>query len=249
VRSYWVVSSDHPIGSYLSPVDVVAIPINLTAETTAAGTPVVSALVNGQKIPVIVAQEREGYRSVRMRFDPAGPAESTPVLLAFFNSLRWLMGEAPRPATGEPVVVAGWAEGTVAVHRPDGATERLKTDGGAVRYEEATLAGLYRFRQGSSEVTEAVNFFDPLESNTMERISTWHAPQASPPEPASLRQALSPLASFVMLLLLALLLVEWWRYTAKGRSTHQSFRAQGSGLRAPALAPSPEPPAQSALVR
>ncbi len=239
VRSYWVVSPDHPIGSYLSPVDVVATPLHLSVDAATAGTPVVSALVGGQKIPVVVAQERNGQRTVWMRFDPAGQAASTPILLAFFNSLRWLMGEARPQTTGDPLMVAGWATGTVMVHRPDGSTERVEADRGAVRYEGATLAGLYRFRQGSSEVTEAVNFFDPLESNTMDRVTTWHAPQAAPPASASLRRSLSPLASFVMLWLLALLLVEWWRYAAKGRSTSQLLRAQGSGLRANAVAPSP----------
>lgn len=224
VRSYWVVSPDHPIGSYLAPVDVVATPLNLSADAAVGGTPVVSALVNGRQVPVVVAQERNGQRTVWMRFDPAGQAVSTPILLAFFNSLRWLMGDARPQATGDPLMVAGWATGPVMVHRPDGTAERLEARGGAVRYEGATLAGLYRFRQGSSEVTEAVNFFDPLESNTMDRVTTWHAPQAAPPTSASLRRSLSPLASFVMLLLLALLLVEWWRYAAKGRSTSPLLR-------------------------
>jgi len=213
LRSYWVVSPDHPIGSYLSPVDVVAAPLHLAVEPAVAGTPVVSALINGRKLPVVVAQERSEGRTVWMRFDPAGEAESIPALLAFFNSLRWLMGEAHPRTTGEAITVTGLT-GIVTVHRPDGASERLEAGRGAVHYEGATLAGLYRFRQGSSEVTEAVNFFDPLESNTLDRMTTWHAPQASPPTTA-MRRSPSPLAPLVMWLLLVLLLVEWAWYSSR----------------------------------
>ena len=236
VRSYWVSSSDHPIGSYLSSVDVVATTLNLNPEVETGGIPVVSAVVNGRKIPVVTAQERNGERAVWMRFDPAGQAESTPVLLAFFNSLRWLMGDARPQTTGQPMMVAGWVAGAVVVHRPDGTTERVEAAGGTVQYEGATLAGLYRFRQGASEVTEAVNFFDPLESNTLERPSTWQASPASPAAAVSPRSSRFPLASFVMLLLLASLLVEWRQYSAKGKSvvgSPKSVVTTGSGYRLP----------------
>jgi hypothetical protein len=86
--------------------------------------------------------------------------------------------------------------------------------GGLVRYDATTVSGLYRFSQGSVEVSAAANFVDPLESNLLGGTSTWRAP---PRAPASFtRPAAVPLANSLVLLILALLLVEWWRYSLKG---------------------------------
>ena len=117
--SHWVVSAAHPIGAYLAPIEVVNVPLNLSADAT-SGVPVVSGLVNGRKVPLVVAEEREGRRIVWMRFDPSGHDAATPVVLAFFNSLRWLMGASSSRATGDPMMLTGFAPGAVRVQRPDG---------------------------------------------------------------------------------------------------------------------------------
>ncbi|MBI4343090.1 MAG: VWA domain-containing protein, partial [Candidatus Omnitrophica bacterium] len=176
VLSYWTVSSGHPIGSYLAPVGIVGAPLNLASDAP-PGFPVIVALVNGRKVPLVVAEERDGRRLVTMRFSPAGVETAPPVLLAFFNSLRWLLGAPGSQHAGESLMVPAFTSGMVSVRRPDGSTETMAAPDGGVRYDNATLAGLYRFRQAGvgSEVTVAVNAFDPLESNLLDRASTWRA--------------------------------------------------------------------------
>ncbi|OGX40177.1 MAG: hypothetical protein A3C53_07530 [Omnitrophica WOR_2 bacterium RIFCSPHIGHO2_02_FULL_68_15] len=236
VMSHWVVSPDHPVGAYLPSVVAVSATLNLAEVEPGTGVPVVWALVAGREFPVILANEREGRRMVDIRLDPSGSMSSTPLLLAFFNSLRWLMGYRDAQTPGEPLTASGFAPGPVRVHRPDGSTDTVESSGGTVRYEETTLSGRYRFVQGSREQSAAVNFFDPLESNLSERISTWRplpdaVPMDHPPRPAA-----HPLASSLTILLLVLLLLEWWWY-----STKQLIRVQGSGFRADVVAPIPEP--------
>ena len=218
--SYWVVSSGHPIGAYLNPVEVVAAAIHRSAEAGSFGTPVVKALVQGRDIPVLIAEEREGRRRVVMRLDPSWSRQSTPVLLAFLNSLRWLMGRSESQMTGEPLVVSGFTAGSVTVRRPDGVTERLESRGGAVIYDRTTVAGLYRFSQGAVQDTVGVNFLSPLESNLRERTSTWGVPRLQPTVSEQMAQRVRhPLVNFLIILILVLLLAEWWRYSLKGRST------------------------------
>jgi hypothetical protein len=230
VVSHWVVSSGHPVGSYLAPVGAVAATLNLSAGPVSSGVPVVSALVNGRKVPVVVADERDGRRIVSMLLEPTGNHDSLPILLAFFNSLRWLTGSSERKTTGEPVTLSGFRPGTVRVHRPDGFGETVEAHGGTFRYDATTVAGRYRFSQGSSEMTVAVNFFNPIESNLVGRISTWRAPPnasmtAGIPSPRIAfydrrgGQAARPLSNLLVLLILGVLLIEWWLYRTKGQAT------------------------------
>ena len=90
--SRWLVAAEHPIGAYLSPLERVSAAINPRPEETASGIPVVQALVQGRRVPVILAQDH-GARQVILRLDPSATPQSTPVLLAFYNSLRWLMAD------------------------------------------------------------------------------------------------------------------------------------------------------------
>lgn len=172
--SRWVVASGHPIGSYLAPVETASAALNLSP-WTGSGVVVVAALVNGRKVPVVVADEREGLRTVVMRLDPSHDPGSTPVLLAFFNSLRWLMGTS------------------------------ADTMGGPA------------------------NFFDPVESNLLHRASTWRTNRDRFPFPigqewekesgpgtiSSAGRTAQPLSRALMLAMLVVLLIEWWRYTEK----------------------------------
>ncbi len=233
ILSRWVVASGHPIGSYLAPVETVAAALTLSPWTGSSGVVVVAALVSGRKVPVVVADEREGLRTVVMRLDPSRNRGTTPVLLAFFNSLRWLMGKSA-DTMGGPLSAGGFLPGRVTVRRPDGSTDHTDSSGGTVSYDAATVAGLYRFLQGSAEVTVAANFFDPVESNLLHRASTWRAPppsqlvggQAAPPsaaaagagtEAAGATRAVHPLSRVLMLAILVVLLIEWWWYTRGDR--------------------------------
>ena len=243
--SQWTVSADHPIGSYLAPVDVVAASLNLWPGA-GSGLPVVSAVVDGQKVPVVMADERDERRIVTMYLDPAGSDGSTPILLAFFNSLRWLMGERASVTTGDPLTLNAFRPGAVRVDRPDGSTETADSDGGVFHYNATTLAGRYRFTQGSAEVNIAVNFLDPLESNTLNRVSTWRPLSTSPAGRGQSLRAPYPIANLLIAIILLLLLTEWWMYAANTRPTQGQFpKAGGSGSRATTPSP-PGPPSTTA---
>lgn len=216
----WVVSSTHPIGSYLSPVELVAARLDPSGNLGMSGVPVVSGLIKGRKVPLVVADEVEGRRVVWMLFAPAEGQASPPVVMTFFNSLRWLMGEGGTTTVGEPLVLGGLSPGTVRVHRPDGSIDDVQMSGGLLRYEATTVAGTYRVRQGSVEVAAHVNAFNPLESNLLDPPSTWiEVQRADIPErrtmPDQSTRPRYPLAPLVMMLLLLLLLAEWRLYRAK----------------------------------
>ena len=221
VPSHWVVSSEHAIASYLSPVDVVVAPINKEEPAKAQGLPIVSALIDGRKIPIVIADEQPNGRTVRLAFDLIGQEQSVPVALVFFNSLRWLMGD-PQPATTREVLtVDGWAPGQVTVQHPDGSVQQLMVEQGVVRDQTAILAGVYRLTQGSRTVMRAVNFFDPLESNTLDRVSTWAATNpdnaAATSAKSSKRRSAYPLAPWLVYGLFALLIIEWVAYSFRRR--------------------------------
>lgn len=215
VLSHWVSSSQHPIGSYLSSVEVVSAALNVSTVPAATGTPVIVGLVGGRQVPIVVAEERDGHRRVLVRLDPVAGDPSTPALLAFFNSLRWLMGMGGAGAAGESVTLSGFAPGTVRVSRPDGETDVVNVDRGTFRYDPTTLAGRYRFSQGRVDQVVVVNFFDPLESNLLHRVSTWQVPRNAEAGFASPRKTTQPLANLFAIAVLILLVVEWWGYSRK----------------------------------
>lgn len=220
VLSHWVVSEEHAVASYLLPVDVVVAPID-EGSAAGRGLPIVCALINGKKIPIVIADDQPAGRTVRLAFDLIGQEQSTPVALVFFNSLRWLMGDSLPATTREALTVDGWSAGQVTVKHPDGTTHTLIAEQGIVRDQTATIAGVYQLTQGRREVARAVNFFDPLESNTLDRVSTWAAddPGAAPaPSPkAAARRSSLPLAPDLACALLALLFIEWAAYSMKRR--------------------------------
>ena len=217
VLSHWVASFDHPISSYLAPVDVVATSLNLSPGQAVSGHPVIYGLVQGRKVPIVVADEREGRRTVSMLLDPAGSEDATPVVLAFFNSLRWLMGHLDVTTTGETLTIKGLAAGTVNVRRPDGSRDRVEAEQEGLRYEATMFAGTYRFTQGTHQVSVAVNFFDPLESNILDHPSTWGGAPVSLAA-ANPRRTAPPLSNVLLWLLLVLVLTEWWLYCVKSQT-------------------------------
>ena len=220
-------SNDHPIGSYLAPIDTVAAALNLSDAAGLSGTPIVAALVEGHRIPVIIAQEQDGRRSVIIRLDPEGETASTPIMLTFLNSLRWLMESTKTLTTGELLTVHGLSPGDVTIHDPDGATQTMPTEAGVARYEHADRAGTYQLRQSDHERIVAVNFLDPLESNLADPPSTWSEAPASPqPAERSSNKTQVSLGRPLIAILLALLLIEWWLYSAKRVSVGSSSSRQ-----------------------
>lgn len=214
IRSRWVVSSDHPVGAYLPPLEVVAASLNLAPEAAAAGMPVIAALTQGRRVPVVIANERDGRRELLVRLSPIGSEGSAPVVLAFLNGLRWLMGSADVVTAGEALLLNGFTPGTVQVRRPDGSVDLVQAGGNTVRYDKTILAGRYEFSQGARRMTAGVNLLDPLESNLLERASTWRPLQEPPGSPRFDSYAAQPLSHPVVMVLVLLLLAEWWRYAA-----------------------------------
>ena len=253
VRGYWTAETDHVIGAYLNPLEVVAAPLNTAPGAATTGLPVVSGFVNGRKVPIVVADEREGRRVVSMLLDPSDSDESTPVLLVFLNSLRWLMGDTAHAVTGEPIIVNGLPAGAIQVRTPHGSIETVEAEGTALRYDHATSAGLYRFSRGTTAATVAVNFLNPLESNLLERTTTWQPMETSVAPGSTGRTAFHPLANMLLIFILVVLLIEWWRYSLKGtwpsrRPEFSSPMDEGGALKA-ATAPREIPTIQPPVMR
>jgi hypothetical protein len=242
--SHWIAAADHPVAFYLSSVEVVTASLSGTADAAPSGTAVISALVGGRRVPVVVADEQDGGRRVTMLFDPAQSRQSTPVLVAFLNSLRWLMGQAQVGTTGEPLLASGFAAGQARLRRPDGTTETVSVEGGSVRYDATTRAGLYRITQRAMASEVAVNFFDPLESDLISRPSTWRPLDVGPLATDRPRRASYPLAPPLLGLLVALLVGEWVLYAMRGlasRAVDGGGPASGAARGAPRPAAALEP--------
>ena len=225
----WLIASDHPIGAYLPSVHMVAARLHVADDTDPAGTPVVSSIVEGRRVPILTAEERTHDRRVTIGFDPVDAREHTSMLLLFYNALRWVLGDEGLITTGTPLALHGFDPGVVHVQRPDGSVVEAASIDGVTRYEATTVAGWYRFSQAAHQIQVPVNFLNPVESNVLERVSTW-SPEAEPRLPrtrGAADRSRRPLAAPLMWLACALLLAEWWCYTRIKKD------AQGAGLSAP----------------
>lgn len=212
--SHWFAAADHPVAAYLPAVMPVAASLAAAAGDAPRGEPVVWGIAGGERVPVATALHDGGRRQVIVRVDPTETPSSPPLVLLFYNSLRWVMGQAEAVKTGEPLIVPSLPAGTVTVARPDGRIDRIDHRGGPFRYDETTRAGLYEIRAGEASLTRAANFLDPLESNLFERASTWR-PLLAPSKDAPRRRVPRPLAKAALLAALAALLLEWWWYVRR----------------------------------
>lgn len=214
-RAHWLVNTEHPVGSYFGPVEVVAASLEASLPASGIGEPVIWGLVEGQKVPLVLAGDQEGRRTVSVFIDPLQSADSTAPLLLFFNSLRWLMSKPDVVRTGEPLVAPSIGRGPVTVERPDATVDHLTHPGGTFQYDTTTLAGSYRIRQGSAQTRLAANFLDPLESNLLERTSTWWPTSSTATASVEAPRSKHPLAKSLAAVVLALVLFEWWLYVRR----------------------------------
>ena len=110
VAAHWMTLTDHPLGRYLPQVGRVSARLASAAPgERITGVPVVAALVQGRRLPVLVADETGGRRVVRMFSDPVFSRQSHAAVLMFLNSLRWLMED-----TGDGVEEGRLAAGELA---------------------------------------------------------------------------------------------------------------------------------------
>ena len=214
----WLVEPTHPIAEYLEPLETVPTLVTRSAEGS-AGDPVIWAVAQGKRLPVVLASSTRGRRTVSCFFDPSAVSSTVTPVLVFFNSLRWLAASSGFAMTGEPLIVGPFERGTVRVTRPDGRETAISHSGGMLRYDATTKAGRYRFTQGAVTIERAVNFLDPLESDTMQHVSTW-VPEQSTAAGHAGQVSRRPLSPWLLRLAFVLLLAEWalyaWRARARG---------------------------------
>jgi hypothetical protein len=213
--SHWLATGDHPIGAYLTTLGVVSAALQRVEE--ADGTPVVWALQEGRRVPVVVARETLERRLVTYYVEPVAGQAATPLVLAFFNGLRWVLGAQSAGAlVGEPVVFEALTAGPMTVRRPDGTTDRLVSAERLPRYDATYWAGDYTATQGAREATVTVHFLNPVESNLAAPASTWQPIEPVAPTGAAVRIPV-PITGRLLLLVFGLLLLEWWAYCRRQR--------------------------------
>jgi len=214
--THWLIDPAHPIGVYLDPLETVA--TSLPALSPTSLEPVLWSVLEGRKVPLVSAQERDGRRMVRIFVDPTRTPASTPLVFVFLNSLRWLTVQEKPVTTGEPLVVGPLEHGPVRVQRPTGAAEIITHEGGFLQYETTNQAGRYQFLQGARRIERLVHFLDPVESNTMKRLSTWEPDAIAVASPLATETSHHSLINLVLSVLFALLLLEWVFYSRKGQA-------------------------------
>jgi len=162
---------------------------------------------------------RSVIEALRILADPTAGSPSVPLVVVLLNGLRWVTGSMGLVTTGEPLTVGPLASGMIRIQRPDGRVEWTAHPGGLFRYEATDQTGRYRFVQGEHAIERLVNFLDPVESNTMTRLSTWGDEPGVSAAPASPRGHRHPLATWLLGLLAVVLMAEWGLYLRRGRRT------------------------------
>jgi hypothetical protein len=232
--THWLIDSAHPLTSYLEPLESVVTALAPPPQSLVGGSvdqgmggePVLWAVSGDRKVPLVLASELKGQRRVTWLLDPTATPNSVPLTLVFLNSLRWLAGSRGFAVTGEPLALEHLEPGRVRIERPDGAVEWREHPGGVFRYEATDRVGRYRVEGRTRSIERAVNFVNPVESDTMARASTWVAePSAGSPTNAG-ASARYPAVHWLLRLMLVILLVEWWMYSLKRRPQTSDFRLQ-----------------------
>ncbi len=218
--AHWWLDPAHPISNYLQPLDSVASVAADVSPSLEASEPVVWAIRDGQRVPVAWGSEYGGRRTVTLTVDPTATPAPGPMLVLVLNSLRWLTASTELATTGGSLVVGPFAPGMVRVQQPDGRVVSSTHAGGLFHYDATDQAGRYRISQGALYVEQDVNFLDPVESNTWTRASTWEPDTHAARQPTgAARAAHLSLTSACLIVVLVVLVAEWWRYSRKGRRT------------------------------
>lgn len=234
--THWLIDTAHPVTSYLEPLESVVTALAPSPQSLVgglvdqgvSGEPVLWAVSEHRKIPLVLASELKGQRRVTFLLDPTATPSSVPLTLVFLNSLRWLAGSRGFGVTGEPLALEYLEPGRVRIERPDGAVEWRNHPGGVFRYEATDRAGRYRVEGQTRSIQHTVNFVNPVESNTMARASTWVTDPSSEPPTSAETSDRYPVVHWLLPLILLILVVEWWMYSRKGRRETQDMRPNSS---------------------
>src|SRR3989338_2881943 len=176
--AHWMVEQSHPIASYLSPLEAVAASWSSSAGAV-SGEPVVWGLAGGGRQPLGVAGGGDGRKAVTFVIDPVRSPPSTPLVIAFFNSLQWLASQSDVSRTGDPLIIPSLDLRPLTVRRPDGRTEHFLHAGGPFRYDATIVAGRYEVGGTGTGRARGGDFLDPVESNLFTRASTWRSAPTS----------------------------------------------------------------------
>ncbi len=237
VPTQWMVESTHPIGEYLEPLQSMAAAVAPSSADGQWGDPIIWGVVGGQKVPLVRASSSQGRRMVSVFVDPTASPSSTSLVVVFLNSLRWVTGSQGLVITGDRLTVGPFAQGLVRIQRPDGSVILQAHDGGVLHYDATTSAGRYRFLQGQQAIERVVNFLDPIESNTIRRVSTWGTDATPLAQALVTERPRQSLVNWLLSVLVVVLLLEWMLYAWKG---HRQFARLprvshgGQGVRPPA---------------
>ncbi len=215
--THWLIETTHPLTSYLEPLGSVVASATLQPFTEGGGEPVLWGVREGHKVPLVLASGPPGPRRVTLLLDPTATPNSVPITLIFLNSLRWLSASRGFTVTGEPLSVGSLEPGVVRIQRPDGRVELRDHSGGVFRYDAVDRAGRYRFERQRLVVEEVANFVNPVESNTMKRVSTWSTESESGRSLQTPTRVQYPFVHWLIRLIFIILLVEWWLYSRKHR--------------------------------
>jgi len=217
VLAHWAVEQAHPLGEYLQPLAAVPSVLEPLATAVPSSELVLWAVAGGEKVPLVQTGNDEGRRVVHIALDPTRRPTPHALVLVFLNSLRWLGGSRGLLTTGETISVGPFAPGLVRIQRPNGQME-FRSHGGGFFSEDATdHAGRYQFQQHRVTIQRLVNFLNPVESDTFQRVSTWAPETESPPPPPLTRTFPHSIVSWLIWLVLILLVTEWVMYSRKGR--------------------------------
>ncbi|HEV8394092.1 MAG TPA: VWA domain-containing protein [Vicinamibacterales bacterium] len=164
--------------------------------------------------PAILAYDANGRRVMELRLDlarsPLVLAPAFPILIA--DALDWLAGRDLAAATfdaGRPIVrpLPRGGSGAPQVVGPGDTVVAATADLTRVTVAPATIAGVYRVRQGSAEDSFVVNPVTRAESDLS--VAAASTPRLRDRLPAASTSSLADLSGYVLIAALALAAIEW----------------------------------------
>lgn len=207
----------NPLGSYLAQLQPLR---TILPETNneLSGRPVIWGLDEQARFPLVSVKEQTGERRIHFGFHPRLGKRELPVLTVFLNSLRWLTDTSSVFRTGEFLTLPDIPAGPVSVHIPGGEFVRLIHDGGPLTWTQTHQPGTYRMAHSGGTMEFVANPLHPKESHLQApRLNRAGDFTGAAGEKQSVRIHRVSLLTPLLMVILILLIAEWWIYAAKGR--------------------------------
>ena len=211
----------HPVMQWVTLKDV-----NISESLTFSRSPEVRVLAASFRAPLMVARQQGARRSVIIGFDLT--RSDLPIRVAFplllMNSLDWFSGEAEdlvasfRAGARFSLPVARLDPESRApqatVTTPAGRALVAPREGSRVHFTGQQV-GLYTVRYGDGTMRVAANLADARESDTRARETLVLAGKTLRPPQATGAGARRRIWPYLLLVVAALLLLEWWTYNRR----------------------------------